>query len=136
MEKMSSSKPYLIRAIYEWIVANECTPYLVIDAEKPNVQVPQDHIEDGRIVMNISPVACQGLHIENDRVVFSARFDGGAEQIFAPPSAIIAIYAKENGRGMAFGDDDDDELPPSTPDDMSTTDGKPKKGRPNLTVVK
>ena len=136
---MNSSRPYLIRAMYEWINDNELTPYIVIDATKPGSQVPEAYVEDGRIVLDISPEACRGLHLENDRVVFSAKFSGVAEQIFAPPSAILALYAKENGRGMIFSEDGEleedsggsDLPPPSTSDD---TQAKNKK--PRLRVVK
>ena len=100
---MKSSKPYLIRAIYEWIVDNKMTPYLLVNTEFDNVTVPEDFIEDGTIVLNISPQACRGLHLENDRIVFSGRFADEALQIFVPPDAVLAIYAKENGRGMVFG---------------------------------
>lgn len=132
---MTSSKPYLIRAIYDWLLDNELTPYIVADVFDERVQVPQEHVEDGRIILNISPKACRGLHLENDRIVFSARFGGIVKQIFVPPSSVQAIYAKENGRGMVFNDDeeaDDDEPPKTTP---PTGKGK-KKGRPTLTVVK
>ncbi len=137
---MISTKPYLIRAIYEWIIDNELTPYLVINAEAPDIQVPTDYIEDGRIVLNISPKACRGLHLENDRVVFSARFNGDAFQIFAPPSAVLAIYAKENGRGMMFTDEEeeeqgDDDDTPTTPSD-GTGIKLAKTHKPKLTIVK
>lgn len=133
---MTSSKPYLIRAIYDWIVDNNLTPYLVINAEKPDVHVPEDYIDNGKIVMNISPIACQGLHIENDKIIFSAKFKGDPMQVYIPPTAVIAIYAKENGKGMAFGEEDEEEsLPPTTPEPTSKK-GKPKRSRPKLTVVK
>jgi stringent starvation protein B len=104
---MTSSKPYLIRALYDWIVDNELTPYLVVNADYLGVQVPREYVEDGRIVLNISPQACRGLHIENDRIIFTGRFGQSAVQIFTPPAAVLAIYSKENGRGMVFSDDDD-----------------------------
>lgn len=131
---MTSSKPYLIRAIYDWLLDNDLTPYIVVDVLDERVQVPQEHVEDGRIILNISPKACRGLHLENDRIVFSARFGGIVKQIFVPPSSVQAIYAKENGRGMVFNDeeDSDDEPPKKTP----PTGKSQRKGRPNLTVVK
>lgn len=140
---MNSSKPYLIRAMYDWIVDNELTPYIVINTTQASVQVPEEYIEDDRIVLNVSPDACRGLHITNDRIVFSARFSGVATQVFTPPSAVLAIYAKENGRGMVFGEEDkgdgegdgDSEPPkPSRAVDEKTSQKSAKK--PKLTVIK
>lgn len=137
---MTPSKPYLIRAIYDWLVDNELTPYLVVEVDHKDIQVPMEYVEDGRIILNISPKACRGLHLENDRIVFSARFTGIVHQIFVPPVAVQAIYAKENGRGMVFSEEDNGGDPPSTvgPADKSsaTSSGKAGKGRPTLTVVK
>jgi stringent starvation protein B len=99
---MTSNKPYLIRAFYDWIVDNECTPYILVDATYPGVQVPSAHIRNEQIVLNISPVATRGLLLENDRIVFSARFSGQTEQLFVPPNAVLEIYAQENGRGIAL----------------------------------
>ena len=124
---MTSSRPYLVRAIYEWIVDNELTPYVVVDAETKDVSVPQQHVKDGQIVLNISPIAIHGLLINNQSIEFQARFSGRAHKIYAPVKAITAIYAKENGRGMVFGDEDDGDGAPE-PD-------KPA-GKPNLTLVK
>ena len=131
---MTSNRPYLIRAIYDWIVDNELTPYLLVNAEYPGVEVPQEHVNGGRIVLNISPKACRGLHMENDRILFTARFSGLATQIFLNPEAVLAIYAKENGRGMEFGEEYDGQ-PPSPPSVTSSTE---KKGRskPALKLVK
>ncbi len=105
---MTSNKPYLIRAIYEWIVDNRLTPHILVNAEEEGVQVPDGYAKDGRIVLNISPNACVGLHLENDRIIFTASFSGSSTQIFVPPQAVLAIYAKENGRGMAFGEEESD----------------------------
>jgi stringent starvation protein B len=129
---MTSSKPYLIRGIYDWLLDNELTPYLVVDATMSSVQVPEENIDDGRIILNISPKACRGLHLGNDRVVFSARFSGEVKQIFLPPTSILAIYAKENGRGMVFSDEDEEEVesPKASPPSSSNSSGKP-----TLTVV-
>lgn len=99
---MTSNKPYLIRAIYEWILDNKLTPYIVINTEIDGVQVPEDYVKDNNIVLDISPEACLGLHLGNDRIVFSASFSGVSTQIFTPPHAVLAIYAKENGEGMIF----------------------------------
>jgi len=143
MSQMTSSRPYLLRSIYEWIVDNSLTPYIVVDAEAENVQVPESHVDSGRIILNISPDACRGLHLDNDRVVFSARFSGVAHQIHVPPLAVLAIYAKENGRGMMFGEDEDidddggSNGDGSSPPALPPADGGGKKAsRPKLKVVK
>lgn len=130
---MTSNKPYFIRALYDWIVDNDLTPYLLVNAEFPDVEVPQEHVSGGRIVLNIAPKACRGLHLENDRIVFTARFSGQVTQIFVNPAAVLAIYAKENGRGMEFGEEYDD-LPTKTAT-SSTTPTSARK-RPALTLVK
>ncbi|MFC3908791.1 ClpXP protease specificity-enhancing factor [Legionella dresdenensis] len=127
---MTSNKPYLIRAIYDWVVDNNMTPYILVNAEYPGVQVPQEHVHGGKIVLNISPLACRGLHLENDRIVFTARFSGIVIQIFVVPAAVLAIYAKENGRGMEFGDEYNEPTPPPTTQPPKT------KLRPALTLVK
>jgi stringent starvation protein B len=132
MTKMTSNKPYLIKALYDWIVDNDLTPYLLVNAEYPSVQVPQEHVNGGRIVLNISPKACRGLHLENDRIVFTARFAGQSVQIFIVPAAVLAIYAKENGRGMEFGEEYGDEPPPPPAGPAD----KKSRAKPALTLVK
>jgi len=100
--KMSSSQPYIIRAFYEWICDNGFTPYIVVNASAEGAYVPQEHVEDGRIVLNISPTATQQLLIGNSIIEFNARFSGSPMQVSFPVSAVTAIYARENGRGMVF----------------------------------
>lgn len=129
---MTSNKPYLIRAIYDWIVDNHMTPYIVVDINHAGVQVPQSHVSDGRIILNISPQACRGLHLENDRIVFTARFSGQVVQIVVVPEAVLAIYAKENGRGMEFGEEYN--APSSAP--MTKPAGETSRRKPALTLVK
>ncbi len=143
---MTSIKPYLIRAIYDWVVDNDKTPYIVIDAKVKGVQVPDEYIEeDQQIVLNISPEACRGLHLDNDKIIFTVHFSGVATQVYAPPAAVVAIYAKENGRGMVFGSDDTEEpMPPSPPissDSQAkissvTSTTKSKSSKPKLKIVK
>ena len=133
---MTSNRPYLIRAIYDWIVDNDLTPYLLVNAEFPGVEVPQEHVNGGRIVLNISPKASRGLHLENDRIVFTARFSGVATQIFVNPAAVLAIYAKENGRGMEFGEDYDALVPTAPPTPSSSSSETKGRGKPALKLVK
>ncbi len=127
---MTSSRPYLIRALYEWINDNGLTPYVLVDTAFEGVQVPQQHIHDGRIVLNIGPRAVQELDLGNDGVFFSARFNGVSMVVRVPIEAILSIYAMESGEGMVFSDSDhsDDTPPDDTPPD--------KPGKPDLRVVK
>lgn len=125
---MTPLKPYLIRSIYEWIVDNDLTPHLLVDATHPDALLPEAFIEDGKIVLNIRPAAVQGLSLGNDEIEFNARFSGRPMLIVAPISSVLAIYAKENGRGMVFdkeNEEHDDTPPPA-----------PKPARPQLRVVK
>lgn len=139
--QFSSNKPYLLRAIYEWILDNDATPHVVLFAENPQVLVPQQFVEQGKIVLNISPTAAQNLHIDNDGLSFSARFGGKPYNIYAPIGAVIALYASENGDGLSFEPEDFDDTPPDTDPPESgppSGDGNQGKGsqRPSLKVVK
>jgi stringent starvation protein B len=127
---MTSSRPYLLRALYEWIVDNQLTPHLLVDAMQDDVLVPVQYVEDGRIVLNISSHATHELQMSNDAVSFSARFSGVDTSVFVPMKAVMAIYARENGQGMMFADEGEDggDSPPTG----SEPDGK----KPTLTVVK
>ncbi len=138
---MSSSRPYLIRALYEWLADNDLTPYLAVDATIENVMVPSQHIQDGQIVLNIAMNAVRELDISNEAVTFSARFGGVPQQVYVPAAAVLAIYAKENGQGMAFGHEP--ELPdpePKGPVAVEKESVREEKGseskRPSLRVVK
>jgi stringent starvation protein B len=111
--KMTSTRPYLVRALYEWIVDNQCTPYLLVNALDPATRVPQEYVKDGQIILNLSPTAIRGLVMDNERIEFSARFGGVARSLYVPLSAVMAIYAKENGKGMFF--DPSEEVAPPRP---------------------
>ena len=123
----------MLRAIYQWILDNQCTPYLLVNANSEGVVVPQDFVQDGQIVLNISEVAVAGLNIDSSYVSFSGRFGGVSQDIWVPVGAVLAIYAKENGQGMLF--DPDDDIPPPAPDDDGPDSGDSPK-RPSLKVVK
>jgi len=132
---MTPSRPYLIRALYEWILDNDLTPYILVDAGVEGVEVPQQFVDDGKIVLNVAPRAVQALDLGNEAVAFEARFSGQAQLLYIPIGAVMAIYARENGQGMMFGDDDGggDDTPPTD----SGPDGSGKsEGRPALRVVK
>jgi len=112
---MTPLKPYLIRSLYEWIVDNNLTPHLLVDATHPDAIVPTEHINDGQIILNIRPAAIQGLSLSNTSIEFNARFGGQPTQLFVPTNAVLAIYALENGRGMVFDPEDTEENPPQDP---------------------
>ncbi len=146
MEKssFSSNKPYLLRAIYEWVLDNEATPHVVLYAENPQVLVPHQFVENGKIVLNISPSAAQNLHIDNDGLSFSARFGGKPFNIYSPIGAVMALYASENGDGLSFEPEDtDNSTPPDNGppdstlhDSKSSEKSKKESKRPSLKVVK
>ncbi|SCZ50507.1 ClpXP protease specificity-enhancing factor [Thiohalomonas denitrificans] len=131
---MTPSRPYLLRALYEWILDNGMTPYLLVDAEQENVQVPEQFVENGKIVFNVSPSAIRNLELGNDWVLLDARFSGSPMQVSVPIMAVLAIYARENGKGMVFTDEEGGDQPPPSPPGGGDGDDKPK--RPSLKVVK
>jgi stringent starvation protein B len=130
---MTSNRPYLIRALYEWLVDNDLTPYLLVDAERDAVHVPSRYVEEGRIVLNVSPSAVRDLTLGNDLIAFEARFGGTAFAISLPPDAVLGVYARENGKGMLFPDEGIEPTEPPRPD---TPTSPPTSGRPSLKVVK
>lgn len=135
---MTSSRPYLIRAMYQWITDNGMTPHLLVDVAVDGVQVPAEHVQNGKIILNIAPMAIGSLVLADDEITFNARFSGQSMSIYIPIEAVLAVYAKENGQGMMFTDDDgavssDDDSDPD-PDDPGSGGSKAK--RPNLRVVK
>lgn len=130
---MTSSRPYILRALYEWINDNRLTPYIIINVNKPDVFVPREYINDGRIVFNISPDAIFGLEITNSQLQFDATFSGMSRHISTPIEAIEAIYAQENGQGMFFGDEPGGDSPP---DDSKFTKTPTTVKKPHLKVVK
>ncbi|MED5523595.1 ClpXP protease specificity-enhancing factor [Gallaecimonas pentaromativorans] len=102
---LTPHRPHLLRAFYEWLLENDLTPHLVVDATQDGVEVPQEHVRDGQIVLNIGPSAVGNLNLGKDDVVFSARFGGVPRRIVAPMAALVAIYARENGAGTVFEDE-------------------------------
>ena len=144
---MGPNRPYLLRAFYEWLLDNECTPHLVVNAMLPGVQVPVQHVKDGQIVLNIAPHSVGNFDMSNERVTFSARFGGKPFQLNIPMAAVIAIYARENGAGTMFEEEsfyeqaDDWSIAPvesvatETASDR-VTQLKPKKDRSFLKVIK
>ncbi|HEY5971172.1 MAG TPA: ClpXP protease specificity-enhancing factor [Pseudoxanthomonas sp.] len=140
--RMTSHRPYLLRALSEWIADNDMTPHLLVDATQPGVQVPSSAVKEGKVVLNIAERAVVRLQIDNTSVSFSARFGGVSYPVMVPISAVLAIYARETGQGMALPDDvvntrgpgDGDEPPtPSTP---APEDAPAAGKRMHLRVVK
>lgn len=149
---MNSSRPYLIRAIYEWIADNDKTPYLLVDASRDDLDAPIEYAEEGRLVLNASPRAVQGLSMGNDVIRFSARFGGVARGVTLPVGAVMAVYARENGQGMLFGSEAEEEAEHDTDQTQSVNSAQDPEGvdssadssnsssdgkqRPHLRVVK
>ena len=132
MNEAPSTKPYLIRAIYEWCADSGFTPYLAVAVDR-HARVPMEHVKDGEIVLNIGVGATRNLHLGNDMIQFSARFSGASRQIEVPISNVVGIYARENGQGLSFPK----EMP--TEDEAAGTPGDPPippRGKPQLKVVK
>lgn len=141
MPVVSSRRPYLLRAMHEWMTDNQQTPHLVVDATATDVEVPRQFVQDGKIVLNISFHATNGLTMGNERVEFNARFGGQTHHVRVPLHAVQGIYARETGQGMIFSDEDAPPPPDNTPDASGTTPdssgGKPApRARPQLKVVK
>ena len=132
---MTSHRPYLLRALYEWIADNGMTPHLLVDATRPMVQVPLHAVKDGKIVLNIAERAVSRLDMNNDTISFSARFGGVSHSVAVPVGAVLAIYARETGQGMALPDDavrnGDQEHEAELPDDGDSAPPAPLSAVPS-----
>lgn len=149
---LTSTRPYLVRALYEWILDNDLTPHLLVDAEYPGTQVPAEFVQDGQIVLNIAPSAVRNLVMGNDRIHFGARFGGMARELSVPTEAVLGIFARENHQGMLFPQPEyprespaaadaslgrGPETEPRGPSDGGKSPARQKgKGGPHLKVVK
>lgn len=136
---MISRRPYLIRAMHAWMVDTDQVPYLLVDTTLPGVDVPEGYIEDDRIILNVSPTATQGLVLGDEMVSFNARFGGQPRNVSLPVQSVLAIYSRESGEGMMFGGELPEEQSPEG-GESGTGEGndndRPKKGRPDLKVIK
>lgn len=130
---MTSNRPYLVRALYEWILDNGLTPHLLVDASRPGAALPVEFVQDGKIVLNIGPSAVRALVLGNERISFNARFGGVAMDVTVPAEAVMGIYARENGRGMLFPEEEPQATPTSGEEPEPP---KPPRDRPSLKVVK
>ncbi|MFA6231309.1 MAG: ClpXP protease specificity-enhancing factor [Rhodanobacter sp.] len=140
---MSSNRPYLLRAIYDWISDNNLTPYILVDAGFAGVRVPPQVIKNGQVVMNLAMRAVVNLDMGNEWISFQARFSGVSQSIQIPVTAVLALYAQENGQGMMFPADEEGgdtpppmTPPPDTPAPVEGSGAKPKRGAPHLRVIK
>lgn len=142
---MTSNRPYLLRAIYDWISDNGLTPYVLVDAAQPGVKVPAHVVKNGQVVLNLAMRAVANLDLGNDKIAFQARFSGVSQSIVIPVAAVLALYAQENGQGMMFPADENEgaadaaveaaDGPGETPA-TGGDDDRPKRGAPHLRVVK
>jgi stringent starvation protein B len=127
---LSNQRPYLLRAMHEWMTDNALTPHIVVDATFPDIDLPQEHVSDNKLVLNVSYAATRAFVIGNGAVTFEARFHGVPRPLYVPVDAVLGIYARENGQGMVFAEGPKPEPPP--PDG----DGPKEEKRPALRVVK
>jgi stringent starvation protein B len=132
-----SRRPYLIRAVYSWATDNGYTPHMLVAADYPGVIVPREFVQEGRITLNIAPMAVQSLNLEMEPIWFSARFSGHSFEVYVPSGAVLAVFARENGEGIVFG-----EVEPPQPGDQTPPPEQPKPppkpagGRAHLKLVK
>lgn len=151
---MTPRRPYMLRAFYDWLLENDLTPHLVVDATMRGVRVPMEYVQDGQIILNVAPRAVGNLELGNDDVTFNARFGGRPQVVVVPLYAVQAIYARENGAGtmfdpepayeqeldsdMTMDESTEESLISEVPIEEGTSDDEPPrpKGRPSLRVVK
>jgi stringent starvation protein B len=128
--EMTSNRPYLVRAFYEWLVDNGQTPYLLVEVADSSVEVPQQFVEEGRITLNVGPSAVRHLELGNEYISFNARFEGKPMDVLFPTPSVLGIYAKESGSGMLFPEETTDET------DGAEPELDPPRGRPTLKIIK
>jgi len=129
--EMTSNRPYLLRALYEWIADNNMTPHVLVEAGSDGVDVPDQAIQKGKVILNIDKAAVRELNLGNEWLTFKARFSGSEHSVVVPIEAVLAIYSKENGQGMMFAQDDE-----TSPTDPGPDDGSAPSKRPHLKIVK
>ena len=135
---MKSRRPYLLRAMHEWICDSQCTPHVVVDAGVTGVEVPRQYVQDGKIVLNVSWTATSQLQLGNEELSFNGRFGGTSMHVRVPLAAVLAIYARETGQGMVFTEEADQPPPGGPPPESAPKEPatKPPAGRAKLKVVK
>jgi stringent starvation protein B len=138
---VKSRRPYLLRAMHEWISDSDCTPHIVVDASMKGVDVPRQYVRDGKIVLNLSWNATGQLSMGSDEICFNGRFGGASMTVRIPIDAVLAVYARETGQGMIFADDESGPAPQPPEPTQPPTDRPPEPpqkpaGRAKLKVVK
>jgi stringent starvation protein B len=135
---VKSRRPYLLRAMHEWICDSQCTPHVVVDAGVTGVEVPRQYVQDGKIVLNVSWTATSQLQLGNEELSFNGRFGGTSMHVRVPLAAVLAIYARETGQGMVFTEEADQPPPGGPPPEPAPKEppSKPPAGRAKLKVVK
>jgi stringent starvation protein B len=132
-----SRRPYLLRAMHEWISDGGHTPHVIVDALRAGVEVPAAYVKDGKIVLNLSMTATQHLLLKNEWIEFDARFAGVAHHVHVPMAAVLGIYARETGEGMIFSESESEPTPPDLPTQPDRPPTPPTEGRrAKLTLVK
>jgi stringent starvation protein B len=131
-----SRRPYLLRAMHEWISDSNQTPHLVVDASMEGVEVPRQYVQGGKIILNVSSNATSMLSLGNDIVRFRARFGAATYDVSVPIGAVLGIYARETGQGMIFSEADTPPQPPTPPSEPAPTTGESKRTKPTLKVIK
>ena len=129
MPEVGPKKPYLLRAMHEWMTDNSLTPHIVVDATIPGVRVPQQYVADGKIILNVGYAATHELELGRETLTFKTRFGGKGYDVGVPVAAVLGIYAQETGQGMIFTDEET----PAEGEDKTATSAK---GRPDLKVIK
>ncbi|MGH1461386.1 MAG: ClpXP protease specificity-enhancing factor [Neptuniibacter sp.] len=145
---MKPSRPYIVKAIYEWLLDNDLTPHVLVDSMQKNVIVPQQFVQDDQIVLNIQPSAVRDFYLGDDAIAFNARFSGSPMDVYIPMASVMAIYARENGQGMGFGSEPGAECylqeresvadigEKQADETKSDSSDSPKTKKPGLRVVK
>lgn len=133
---MTSNRPYLLRAMHEWIVDNGMTPYLLVDAKHEGLRVPPSAVKDGRVVLNIAARAVAQLQLGNGEVSFMARFGGVSHSVVVPVAAVLAVYAQETGQGMGLPPDEGEVAPPQDPPGGPDATPEPPKRGGHLRLIK
>jgi stringent starvation protein B len=133
-QRSRSKRPYLIRAMHEWMADNSHTPHIVVDTSVDDVSVPVEHVKEGKIILNISDTAAHNLKLTNDAVSFRARFSGVPFEVWAPMQSILGIYARETGQGMIFSQDTETAEHVEPPEHINEIEET--RSIPHLTIVK
>jgi stringent starvation protein B len=131
-----SRRPYLLRAMHEWIIDSGHTPHVIVDALRTGVEVPAAYVKDGKIVLNLSTTATQRLQLSNESIEFDARFAGIVHRVRVPMQAVLGVYARETGEGMVFSESENEPTPPEPPQSDKPPSSAGDQRRAKLTVVK